>query len=251
MRLPILTTFLALLTTSLTTAFTPTSQTSINVQILRTPKFFDLASLPASTTATLTTLGKIHTVPISTHNSFAFRNVTKGSYLLDVHCKTADFTPLRVDVFPITAGEGAAGGLLKVEAWRTFRGNEWDDKGEKMGVSGEVHPHTADGWVTVEGLYWLGGKQYYVQRAGFSPLSLLKNPMILIAGFSMLVVFGMPYLMDNMDPQMRAEFEEAQRAGPMAGLLGGGGGGKGAQNFDLAARLADKSMGKEAGPITR
>lgn len=30
-----------------------------------------------------------------------------------------------------------------------------------------------------------------------SPLSLLKNPMILIAGLSMLVVFGMPYLMDN------------------------------------------------------
>jgi len=30
-----------------------------------------------------------------------------------------------------------------------------------------------------------------------SPLSLLKNPMILIAGASMIIVFGMPYLMDN------------------------------------------------------
>jgi hypothetical protein len=30
-----------------------------------------------------------------------------------------------------------------------------------------------------------------------SPLSILKNPMILIAIFSMGVVFGMPYLMDN------------------------------------------------------
>lgn len=30
-----------------------------------------------------------------------------------------------------------------------------------------------------------------------SPLSILKNPMILIAGISMVVVFGMPYLMDN------------------------------------------------------
>jgi hypothetical protein len=30
-----------------------------------------------------------------------------------------------------------------------------------------------------------------------SPFSLLQNPMILIAGLSMLVVFGMPYLMDN------------------------------------------------------
>lgn len=40
-------------------------------------------------------------------------------------------------------------------------------------------------------------KNYYVERVGFSPLSLLKNPMILIAGFSMLIVFGMPYIMDN------------------------------------------------------
>jgi len=30
-----------------------------------------------------------------------------------------------------------------------------------------------------------------------SPLSLLKNPMILIAGASMLLVFGLPYLMEN------------------------------------------------------
>lgn len=30
-----------------------------------------------------------------------------------------------------------------------------------------------------------------------SPLSLLKNPMILIAGFGMLMVFGMPYLLEN------------------------------------------------------
>lgn len=36
-----------------------------------------------------------------------------------------------------------------------------------------------------------------MERAGFSPLSLLKNPMILIAGVSMIIVFGMPYLMDN------------------------------------------------------
>ena len=63
-----------------------------------------------------------------------------------------------------------------------------------------------------------GGKDYFIERAGceiqisllrsrlvvtwltigiVSPLGLLKNPMILIAGFSMLIVFGMPYIMDN------------------------------------------------------
>jgi len=67
----------------------------------------------------------------------------------------------------------------------------------------------------------------------------------------------MPYLMDNMDPEMRAEFEEAQKSSPMAGLLGGGGGGKGgaggaAQNFDAAGWLAGQGKGgKDGGPIKR
>ncbi|TVY86188.1 hypothetical protein LAWI1_G006655, partial [Lachnellula willkommii] len=70
-----------------------------------------------------------------------------------------------------------------------------------------------------------------------SPLSLLKNPMILIAGVSMIIVFGMPYLMDNMDPEMRAEFEERQKStsitsGTAANPL---------QNFDAAAWLAGSS----------
>jgi ER membrane protein complex subunit 7 len=39
-----------------------------------------------------------------------------------------------------------------------------------------------------------------------SPLSILKNPMILIAGFSLLVVFGMPYLVDNSKPSFYPSF---------------------------------------------
>lgn len=69
--------------------------------------------------------------------------------------------------------------------------------------------------------------------------------MILIAGVSMIVVFGMPYLMDNMDPEMRAEFEEAQKSSPMAGLLGGGGAKSGAQGFDAAGWLAGQGKGKD------
>lgn len=68
--------------------------------------------------------------------------------------------------------------------------------------------------------------------------------MMLIAGVSMIIVFGMPYLMDNMDPEMRAEFEEAQKSSPMAGLLAGGGKG-GAQGFDAAGWLAGQGKGKD------
>lgn len=88
----------------------------------------------------------------------------------------------------------------------------------------------------------LGLKEYYMERAGFSPLSLLKNPMILIAGFSMIVVFGMPYLVDSMDPELRAEFEENRKKNPVTNLLASAGqqqqGANQIANFDAAAWLA-------------
>lgn len=112
----------------------------------------------------------------------------------------------------------------EVGVWGTFRGNEWDNKGEVVGV-------TLD-----EGVFWfevkaLGPKEYLLARPGceystfqtvvlwirrkmrclrdveelfadivllvVSPLSILKNPMILIAVLSLGLVFGLPYLMEN------------------------------------------------------
>lgn len=43
----------------------------------------------------------------------------------------------------------------------------------------------------------LGTKSYYQDRGGFDALSFLKSPMILMALFSMGLIFGMPYLMEN------------------------------------------------------
>ncbi|KAF7542296.1 hypothetical protein G7046_g10182 [Stylonectria norvegica] len=77
-------------------------------------------------------------------------------------------------------------------------------------------------------------------------MSILKNPMILMGLGSMGLFFGMPYLMDNMDPEMRAEFEAQQKSGPMAALTGGGQPGKNPlQDFDMAAYLA--GSGKKDG----
>jgi hypothetical protein len=81
--------------------------------------------------------------------------------------------------------------------------------------------------------------------------------MILIAGVSMIIVFGMPYLMDNsmsssecppcladiciVDPEMKAEFEERQKASS----LGSGQPANPLQNFDAAAWLAGSSSSKK------
>lgn len=104
--------------------------------------------------------------------------------------------------------------VAAVEVWGTFRGNEWGNKGEAV----KVQDVNGDGKVWGFEVRVGAGKEYFLERSGcefplwwiwiwmgldanlvgiVSPLSLLKNPMILIAGVSMIIVFGMPYLMDN------------------------------------------------------
>ena len=101
------------------------------------------STLPPSTSATLTDSGRIYTAPLQRDNRFTFRNISAGSYLLDVHCRDYVFAPLRVDVSSYD----------KVEAWQTFRGHEWDNKGERI-MERPVE------------LKVLVAKDYYEQRSG-------------------------------------------------------------------------------------
>lgn len=210
-----------------TSASAPTS-VSLTLQL---PASFNPPSLPARTHATLADLGAHRAAPLAaTGAAFVFRNVTPGSYLADVHCPVAAFAPLRVDVAP----DGS------VAAWDTFRGNDWDNRGEAAAVR-----HVDDGW-TAEARF-LGRKNYFMERPRFSVLSILKNPMILMGLVSMLIFVGMPYLVENMDPEMKAEFEAQQRkGGPMAAMMGSGSqAGNPLGDFDMAAFLAGS---KESSP---
>ena len=150
-----------------------------------------------------------------------------------------------------------------IRAWQTFPGNEWDNKGEDRGSGGngvviDVRP--------------LGPKYYFQERGGFSPLSFLKSPMILMALFSMVLIFGMPYLMENsksrnmflsksrrgwmrwyddgcanvdtVDPETKAEFEEMQKKSPITGAATNPA--QSIQNFDMASWLAGKSTDQSA-----
>ncbi|QSZ34530.1 hypothetical protein DSL72_006124 [Monilinia vaccinii-corymbosi] len=193
------------------------------------------STLPPSTHATLSTLSHTHTAPLSPSNSFSFRNLTSGSYLLAISSPTHAFIPLRIDIHTASSEPNS----IPIEAFTTFRANEWSNKGEIIPVS-----KLGDDKYTAE-VKVLAEKNYYLERVGFSPLSLLKNPMILIAGFSMVIVFGMPYLMDNMDPELKAEFEERQKSG--GGLGGGANPANPLQNFDAAAWLAGSGKKSEGG----
>lgn len=79
------------------------------------------ALLPPSTSLTLTTSGTTKRALAQRDGKFVFRDVPEGSYLLDVQCPTHHFGPLRVDVDH--RGD--------VKVYMTFRGNEWNNMGEK------------------------------------------------------------------------------------------------------------------------
>jgi ER membrane protein complex subunit 7 len=103
--------------------------------------------LPSSTHATLSSLHRRLAAPLTTVNTFNFHNVTADSYLLDVHCATENFGPLRVDV-----GEDG-----DVRAWETYRGNEWANKGEEVQVKSEGETRG----IAVKGA---GSKIFFVER---------------------------------------------------------------------------------------
>ncbi|KAK3397187.1 hypothetical protein B0T20DRAFT_415477 [Sordaria brevicollis] len=247
----LLTTLGLLATTALAAISSP--QTSITVTLPSKPPGENTSGklfvFPPSTHGTLSTFGQTKSAPLSVSNTLVFRNVTQGSYLLDIHCPTHAFAPLRVDVAPVLDGvleEGGGHGEVKlqVKAWETYRGNDWDNKGEE--APRQVLKGAGGQGVGI-GAKVLGEKGYFMERSKFNALSILRNPMILLGLVSMVIIFGMPKLVENMDPEMRAEWEENQKKNPMNALMGGGGA-PAASNFDMAAFLAGTSNTKREEP---
>ncbi|KAK5661495.1 hypothetical protein OQA88_11399 [Cercophora sp. LCS_1] len=198
---------------------------SLTLRIPPTPQIPNPSTLPPSTHATLTSLHEYHSAPLSVSNTFVFPNLTAGSYLADIHCATYGFAPLRVDILP----EGT-------KVWETYRGNDWENTGELLTRSDEE----------VVDVKVLGGKGYFMERSKFNAFSILKNPMIILGLVSMGIFIGMPYLVDNMDPEMRAEWEERQKSNPMNGIMGAATGQPGAAGgFDMAAFLAGSGKKEE------
>ncbi|KAM5458276.1 hypothetical protein MaudCBS49596_000189 [Microsporum audouinii] len=196
------------------------------------PSSLETRKLPPSTFATLTTAGQPNgplKAPLSSLSTFVFDDISLStatgdssapiSYLLDIHSQSHVFAPYRIDVSPET------GKILG--AWETHRGFPWDNKGANKIISDTGHE---SGVMVVEAKV-LAKKDYYEQREKFSPLSLLKNPMLLLAIFALAVTVGMPYLIENMDPETREEFEK-QRAAKKTSAANP------AAGFDLAGWMA-------------
>ena len=145
--------------------------TAVTLALPAQPALPNPHALPPSTHATLSTLHTTYAAPLSAANTFVFRNVTPGSYLADVHCATHAFAPLRVDV--VASSSPDQPGRLTVQAWETFRGNDWDNKGEEareMALPGAGGPGSPS--IVALPVRCLAPKQYFMERSSCEFLSL-------------------------------------------------------------------------------
>ncbi|CAK7266856.1 hypothetical protein SEPCBS57363_002303 [Sporothrix epigloea] len=220
-----------------------------------------LSAIPSWTRATLESGDgrQFVSAPITASGKLVFANVTAGSFLGEVHCSTHVFGPLRVDVAEESGAENAGTNWLVTRVTQTYRGNDWANQGEVLQRVLPANSASSSASATPSPTFLvaplsMGTKSYYSERSKFNVLSLLKNPMILMALVAMGVMFGLPKILDQMDPEMRADFEERQKTNPVNSLLGvGGGPTPSGGNFDMAAYLAGSGKGdkKQGGGSAR
>ena len=202
-------------------------------------------ALPASTHATLTGNGGPELkANIRKGNYIEFSSIpTVGSHLLNIYTRDYAIAPYRIDV-ALSPSDPSVTEITG--AFETYRGTQWSDRGVALTSGGKATES-----LTINAKV-LARKNFYETRPGFNVLSLLKNPMILMGIVALVFTVGMPKLMANMDPEMRAEYEEMQKKSPMGGIGramqgGGGGGGGGADGFDLAGFLAGNQASGTSG----
>jgi len=230
MHLPSLTLFLSALFTI--TSCDPTPQTTTLTFYLPLTFPNGVHSLSPQTTLLLTTTGQEKSALLSKSGEFTIYNVTVGSYLAEVASREWVFSPQRVDVTVEPSG------TIVVDSALTFRGNEWSNMGEKRrGSRIAVVPVKA--------------VEYYTKREGFSPMKLLGSPMILIAIFSFAGMYFIPKLIENMDPELKAEFQEAQKRSLSGPAALSGAGRNPIEGFDLAGFLSGVGSTAPAEPSTK
>ncbi|XP_050363213.1 ER membrane protein complex subunit 7 homolog [Argentina anserina] len=122
---------------------------------------------------------------------FTFHNVPAGTHLIEVYAIGYFFSPVRVDVSARNPGK------VQLALTENRRG---------------LHDFVLEP---------LREEQYYEIREPFNIMSIVKSPMGLMVGFMVVVVFLMPKLMENMDPEEMRRTQEAMGNGGLASMLPG------------------------------
>lgn len=133
-------------------------------------------SIHGSDTAMTTTTTTERVAQVKPDGSFTIRGVGVGAYVVEVHSGEFVTEPERLEV-----REGGGGGGNKVKC----RG--WEERRSMLMIS-----------LTERAMY-------FAERPRFNPMTLVKNPMVIMMGFSVLMMIVMPKLTANMAPEDRAQ----------------------------------------------
>ncbi|KAG7024445.1 ER membrane protein complex subunit 7-like protein [Cucurbita argyrosperma subsp. argyrosperma] len=143
---------------------------------------------------------------------FSFYNVPAGTHLLEVAALGYFFSPVGFLYHP--SGISFSTNLVRVDVSARNPGKVQAALTENRRALSELV------------LEPLRDEEYYESREPFSIMSVVKSPMGLMVGFMLIVVFLMPKLMENIDPEeMRRAQEEMRNQGvpTLSSLLPGAG----------------------------
>ena len=122
--------------------------------------------------------GTTHSTYTLPDGSFVFRRVPPGVHLLDVQSRVHHFSQVKVQILP-----GSMDSPRCVEY-------------VYPGATKQAVPHPLE--LTAHASY-----EYYEPRQGFSLMSILKNPMVLMMIMGVGGMYMMPKVMDGLDPEQK------------------------------------------------
>lgn len=132
-------------------------------------------------------------IPSSRGGAFSFTGLAAGTYLLEVQDLENVFAPVRVDVSAKENGRVRASNA---------------DSGDRAAYPLVLRPEQP--------------AEYFVKRVPYDWTALLKNPMVMMMGFSVFLMVVMPKMMANMDPE---ELEQMRKGGISSVISGNAAGG--------------------------
>ncbi|KAF9946351.1 hypothetical protein BGZ65_009808, partial [Modicella reniformis] len=152
--------------------------------------------------------GGQYSAMITRDGKFVFPDVPEGSYLLEVQNPQYIYPTVKLTV----NGKDSKAHLVSL-------GADWSNNDNIMQFPLTLTPR--------------GPSTYFIPREGFKISHLFANPMMLMMGFSVVMLFIMPKLMANMDPAAMEEMQGMQEAAQMPSF----------EMPDIAATLAKFSTG--------
>ncbi|KAI8639987.1 hypothetical protein BD408DRAFT_420464 [Parasitella parasitica] len=148
----------------------------------------DVSKIDSSTTRIVLN-GAQYITHIRSNGEFNILHVQPGSYLLEVQSIEHVFPKIRIDISQENQVQAAYTGL----------GIDWNQRGYSV-----VYPLEIQAKAEAE---------YFMQRQGFNLMAMFKNPMMLMMGFSAIMMFFMPKMMkslQDMDPEAANEMSKSQ-----------------------------------------